>query len=115
MFVHVLLEAQAGRLTRAVMVSTILLADPLAGFVAVIAGAWRVSLSKHRRSDEKKPSQKAGMVWLRVRSNSCLLAPPLVLSLAGRAWQISLERRLGHARLAGQADSRRCAGDGCQS
>jgi len=47
MFVHVLLEAQAGRLTRAVMVSTILLVDPLAGFVAVIAGAWRVSLSKH--------------------------------------------------------------------
>ena len=84
MFVHVLWEAQAGGLTRAVMVSRILLGDPLISFVAVIAGAWRVSLSKHRRSDEKKPSQKAGMVWLRVRSNSCLLAPPLVLSLAGR-------------------------------
>src|SRR2546421_4445825 len=84
MFVHVLWEAQAGGLTRAVMVSRILLGDPLTSFVAVIAGAWRVSLSKHRRSGEKKQSQLSGIVWLRVRSHSCLLVLPLGLSLAVR-------------------------------
>src|SRR5437879_6309453 len=84
LFIHVLWEAQAGGLTHAIMVSTILLGDLVASFVAVIAGAWRVSLSKHRRSGEKKQSQLSGMVWLRIRSHSCLLVLPLVLSLAVR-------------------------------
>ena len=62
MFVHVLLDAQAGVLTRAAMVPTKLLVGPLAGFVAIVAGAWRASLSKHRRNGEKKQSQKSGIV-----------------------------------------------------
>ncbi len=70
LIVHVLLDAQAGGLTHAAMVPTKLLVGPWAGFVAVVAGTWRVSLSKHRRSGEKKQSQKSGIVWLRVRSNS---------------------------------------------
>ena len=40
MFVHVLLDAQAGVLTRAAMVPTKLLVGPLASFVAVVAGTW---------------------------------------------------------------------------
>ncbi len=62
MFVHVLLDAQAGVLTRAAMVPTKLLVGPLGSFVAFVAGTWRASVSKHRRKGEKKQSQISGIV-----------------------------------------------------